>query len=161
MYTSVLRCRADEDATVEGRVVSLSWDAEPDACLEAAVARSCALRSTPCTILEPDGWLSLDDEKLMLHVREHFVVLDLLEEASLRLGGQSLDCVCPGFQRRGIEGFREEVAIFFLSSTSIMAERCKNRGYPVTLWEGKEEEVHRAGWCGVCMLNSTTHFMVV
>jgi hypothetical protein len=52
--TSVLRYRGDEDATVEG----LSWDAEPRARLEAAVARSRALRSTPSTILGPDGWLA-------------------------------------------------------------------------------------------------------
>jgi hypothetical protein len=55
---------------------------------------------------------SINDEKLVLKlvlhasVRERFVVLDLLEEALLRLGGQSLDCVCPGFERRGVEGFR-------------------------------------------------------
>jgi hypothetical protein len=55
-HTSALRYRADEDTTVECWVVSVSWDAEPDVCLEAAVARSCALRSTPSTILEPDGW---------------------------------------------------------------------------------------------------------
>ena len=55
---------------------------------------------------------SMDDEKLVLHVRERFVVLDLLEEASLRLGGQSLYCVCPGFERRGVEGIREEGVIF-------------------------------------------------
>jgi len=57
-HTSVLRCRADEDATVERWVVSVSWDAELDDCLEAAIARSWALRSTPSTILEPDGWLA-------------------------------------------------------------------------------------------------------
>jgi hypothetical protein len=56
--TSALRYRADEDATVEGWVVSVSWDAEPDVCLEAAIARSHALRSTPSTTLEPDGWLA-------------------------------------------------------------------------------------------------------
>ena len=48
----------DEDATVKGWVVSVSWDAEPDIGLEAAAARSCALRSAPSTIWEPDGWLA-------------------------------------------------------------------------------------------------------
>lgn len=61
-HTSVLMYRADEDAAVEGWVVSVSWNAErqpePDVCPEAAVARSCALRSTPSTILEPDRWLA-------------------------------------------------------------------------------------------------------
>ena len=57
-HTNVLKYRADEDATVEGRVVSVSWDAGHNLCLDAAVARSCALRSTPSTILEPDGWLA-------------------------------------------------------------------------------------------------------
>jgi hypothetical protein len=56
--TSVSWNHRDQDATVEGWVVSVSWDAEPDVCLEAAVARFCALRSTPSTILEPDGWLA-------------------------------------------------------------------------------------------------------
>jgi hypothetical protein len=54
-HTSVLRYRADEDATVEHCVVSVSGYAEPDVRLEGAVARSWALRSTPSTILEPDG----------------------------------------------------------------------------------------------------------
>jgi hypothetical protein len=49
---------------------------------------------------------SIDDEKLVLRVRERFAVLDLLQKALLRLGGQSLDCVCPGFERRGVEGIR-------------------------------------------------------
>lgn len=57
-HTSALRYRADEDATVERWVVSVSCDVEPDARLEATVARSWALRSTPSTILEPDGWLA-------------------------------------------------------------------------------------------------------
>lgn len=57
-HASALRYRADEDATVEGLVVSVSWDAEPDVRLAAPVARSCALRSTPSTTLEPDGWLA-------------------------------------------------------------------------------------------------------
>ena len=39
-HASALRYRADEDSTVEGWVVSISRDAEPDAFLEAAVARS-------------------------------------------------------------------------------------------------------------------------
>jgi hypothetical protein len=51
-HTSVLRYRADEDTTVEGWVVFVFWDAEPDVRLEAAIARSCALRSTPSTILD-------------------------------------------------------------------------------------------------------------
>ena len=49
---------------------------------------------------------SIDDGKLVLHVRERFVVLDLLDEASLRLGGQSLDCVCPRFEGHNGEGIR-------------------------------------------------------
>jgi hypothetical protein len=49
---------------------------------------------------------SIDDDKLVLHVRERFVVVDLLEEALLRLGGQSLDCVCPRFEGRNKEGIR-------------------------------------------------------
>jgi hypothetical protein len=57
---SVLRYRADEDAivlAVEGWVVSVPWDADADArfSLEVADTKSCALRSTPSTILEPDG----------------------------------------------------------------------------------------------------------
>ena len=48
-----LRYRAD-DARVEGWVVST----DTDTCLEEADVRSCALRSTPSTILEPDGWLA-------------------------------------------------------------------------------------------------------
>jgi hypothetical protein len=57
---------------------------------------------------------SRDDEKLVLHVRERLAVHDLLEEALLRLGGQSLDCGCPCFERRGVEGIREEVGVFSL-----------------------------------------------
>jgi hypothetical protein len=57
-HTSVLRNRADEDATVEDWVVSVSWDAEPGFCLEAPAGGSWALRSTPSTIVEPDGWLA-------------------------------------------------------------------------------------------------------
>ena len=57
-HTSVLKYRAEEDATFEGWVVSVSWDAELDVCPEAVVAKSCALRSTPSTILEPDRWLA-------------------------------------------------------------------------------------------------------
>jgi hypothetical protein len=49
---------------------------------------------------------SIDDEKLVLHVREHFVVFDHLEEALLRLGGQSLDFGYPGFESDGVEGLR-------------------------------------------------------
>ncbi len=60
-----------------------------------------------------DGWMDgIDEEKLVLHVRERFIVHDLLEEALLCLGGQSLDCGCPGFERGGVEGIREEVGIF-------------------------------------------------
>lgn len=43
----------DEDVTVEGWVVFVSWNAEPDVRLE---ARFFALRSTPRMILEPHGW---------------------------------------------------------------------------------------------------------
>lgn len=50
---------------------------------------------------------SIDNEKLVLHPRERFIVLDLLDMALLRLGRQSLeDCGCPGFERRGVEGIR-------------------------------------------------------
>lgn len=55
---------------------------------------------------------SIDDEKLVLHVRERLVVHDLLEEALPRLGGQSLYCGCPGLERRAVEGIWEEVVIF-------------------------------------------------
>jgi hypothetical protein len=61
-HTSVLRYCTDKDTTVkafEGLVVSVFlWDAERDVCLKAVVARSCMLRSTPSTILEPDEWLA-------------------------------------------------------------------------------------------------------
>jgi hypothetical protein len=57
---------------------------------------------------------SIDDEKFVLHGRERLVVHDLLEEALLRLGGQFLDCGCPGSARCGVEGIREEVVIFSL-----------------------------------------------
>ena len=54
---------------------------------------------------------SIDDEKLVLHVRERLVVHNLLEEALLCLGGQSPDCGCPGFERRGVKGIWEEMVI--------------------------------------------------
>ena len=54
---------------------------------------------------------SIDNEKLVLHVRERLVVHDLLEEALLRLGGQFMDCGCPGFKRRSVEGIREEEVV--------------------------------------------------
>lgn len=49
-HMSVLRYR-DDDARVEDWVVSM----DTDTCLEDAEVTSCALRSTPSTILEPDG----------------------------------------------------------------------------------------------------------
>ena len=52
---------------------------------------------------------SINDAKIVLHVRDRLVVHGLLEEALLRLGGLSLDCGCPGFERRGVKGIREEV----------------------------------------------------
>jgi hypothetical protein len=55
---------------------------------------------------------SKDNEKLVFHGRERFAVHDLLEEALLRLGGLSLNCGCPGLERRGVESIREEVVIF-------------------------------------------------
>ncbi len=70
--------------------------------------------------------VSIDDEKLVLHVRERLVVHDLLEEALLRLGGQSLDCGCPGFERHSVEGIREEVVIF-------SCHRCINYGGKVLM----------------------------
>ena len=57
-HTGVLRYSPDEDDAVERWVVSVSWDAGPAVRLGATVARSWALRSTPSTILEPDGWLA-------------------------------------------------------------------------------------------------------
>lgn len=56
----------------------------------------------------------VDDEKLVLHVRERLVVHDLLEEAFLGLGrgGQSLDRGCPGVERGGVEGVWEEGLVF-------------------------------------------------
>jgi hypothetical protein len=54
---------------------------------------------------------SKDNEKLVFHGRERFAVHDLLEEALLRLGGLSLNCGCPGLERRGVESIREEVVI--------------------------------------------------
>jgi hypothetical protein len=55
--TSVLRYRAD-NARVEGWVV-VSGDTDTDTRLDLkAEVRSCALRSTPNTILEPDGWVA-------------------------------------------------------------------------------------------------------
>jgi len=92
-----------------------------------------------------------DDEKLVLHVREGLVVHDLLEEASLRLGGLSLDCSCPGFERRGVEGIREEVAIFSCHRyinyggkvLMVCGPECKDR-HPMG-WESKEEVACRPG----------------
>jgi len=63
----------------------------------------------------------VDDEKLVLHVPERLVVHDLLEEASLGLGGVSLDCGCPGVERGGVEGIWEEVLVF-------SCHRCINAG---------------------------------
>jgi hypothetical protein len=56
----------------------------------------------------------VDDEKLVLHVRERLVVHDLLEEAFLGLGGggQSLDGGCPGVKGGGVEGVWEERLVF-------------------------------------------------
>ena len=69
---------------------------------------------------------SIDDKKLVLHGRERLVVHDLLEKALLRLGGQSLDCGCPGFERHSVEGIREEVVIF-------SCHRCINYGGKVLM----------------------------
>ena len=56
---------------------------------------------------------SINDEKLVLHARERLVVDDFLEDAFLRLGEQlALNCGCPGFEGRSIEGIREEVVDF-------------------------------------------------
>ena len=96
----------------------------------------------------------IDDEKLVLHFRERLVVHDLLEEALFRLGGQSLDFGCPGFERRGVEGIREEVVTF-------SCHRCINyrgkvlvvrrpgariKGGPSPLWDGKVNTT--PGQCG-------------
>ncbi len=49
----------------------------------------------------------VDDEELVLHVRERLVVHDLVDETLLGLTGQSLDCSCPGFERDSVEGIWE------------------------------------------------------
>jgi len=49
----------------------------------------------------------IDDEKLVLHIRECLVMHDLLEETLPGLGGQSLDCGCPGLEGCGVEGIWE------------------------------------------------------
>jgi len=66
----------------------------------------------------------IDDEKLVLHVRERLVVHDLLEEAFLRLGEPLLDCGCPGFERGGVEGIWEEVVIFSCHRCISYGGRC-------------------------------------
>jgi hypothetical protein len=86
---------------------------------------------------------SIDDEELVLHVRERLVVHDLLEEASLRLGGQSLDCGRPGFERRGVEGIREEVVIFSCHryinyGGKVLRTECKDRGCSVPNRDGRK-----------------------
>jgi hypothetical protein len=97
---------------------------------------------------------SINDEKIVLHVRERLVVHGLLEEALLRLGGLSLDCGCPGFERRGVG--RYSVKNDFLLSLMHQLWRkgvnglwteCKGRGRSVTLrgWKSKQVEVSRCG----------------
>ena len=73
---------------------------------------------------------SINDEKLVLHARERLVVHDFLKDALLRLAGQSvLDCGCPSFERRGMEGIWEEVV-------GIRRHRCINcRGKVLTVCE--------------------------
>ena len=99
---------------------------------------------------------SINDEKLVLHVRERFVVFDLLERVLLRLRGQPLDCVCPGFERRGIEGIRGRRHQLWRKGPNGLWTECKDHGCPVTLWK---EKAHRRftgqGGVVVCMLNTT------
>ena len=96
---------------------------------------------------------SVDDEKLVFHVRERLVVHDLLEEALLRLGGKLLDCGCPCFERRGVEGIREEVVIchryinyggkvLMVCGPSDRVQGSELFHHPMG-WEGKREEVSR------------------
>ena len=49
----------------------------------------------------------VDDEELVLHVRERLVVHDLVEDTLCCFKGQSLDCSCPGLERGGVEGIWE------------------------------------------------------
>lgn len=51
----------------------------------------------------------MHDEKLVLHVREGFVVDDLLDETPLGLGGDTLNGSCPCVQRCGVKGVWEEM----------------------------------------------------
>jgi hypothetical protein len=87
---------------------------------------------------------SIDDEKLVLHVRERLVVHDLLEAASPRLGGQ---CGRPDFERRSVEGTRQEVGIFSWhqlwrkGGNGLWTEWGLFR-HPMG-WESKQEEVSR------------------
>ena len=53
----------------------------------------------------------VDDEKLVLHIRERLVVHNLFKEALFGPGGQPLDRGCPGVERGGVEGIGEEVRV--------------------------------------------------
>ena len=103
---------------------------------------------------------SIDDEKLVLHVRERFVVLDLLKEALLRIGGQSLDCVGPGFQRRGVESIRVEGVIFCCRRHQLWRKGAIIEAVPSPCGKGKQTggSLQARVWV-ICMLNSTTHFI--
>ena len=81
---------------------------------------------------------SIDDEKLVFHVRERLVVHDLLEEAFLRLGGQLLDCGCPSFERRRVESIREEVLVF-------SCHRCISYGGKVLMVCGPSDRAQGSG----------------
>jgi hypothetical protein len=72
---------------------------------------------------------SIDDEKFVLHAREGLVVHNLLDGALFRLGGRLLDCGCPGFERRGIEGIWEKVV-------DISCRRCTSHGGKVPIGRG-------------------------
>ena len=96
----------------------------------------------------------------MLQDGERFVVLDLLEQASLRLGGQSLYCVCPGFERRGVEGIREEGVIFCCRRHQLWRKGARIGAVPSPYGKGKlTGGSSQARVWVVCMLNSTTHFI--
>jgi hypothetical protein len=107
---------------------------------------------------------SIDNEKLVLHARECLVVHDLLEEALLRLRGQSLDCICPCFERRGIEGIREEVVFFSLhqlwrKGANGLWTECRDCGSSVTVWDGKENRRKIPGHGGVIRYFTASHII--
>jgi hypothetical protein len=108
----------------------------------------------------------IDDEKLVLHGRERLVVHDLLEEAFLRLGGPSLDCGCPGFERHGVKGIREEVVIFSLhqlwrKGANGLWTECKDWGCSVTVWDGKAKRRKFPGHGGVMVCTLSRYYSML